>query len=148
MNRRTATVVIGALAAAALAVAIVAGPLGGGPSASPSTTPTATAPSTSTSPSSPASAAPSADTSPGGGAARIGDYRCLTLAVASVRIENDGFVVGEINYTFEGGASDDTWLVERQEPEPSAPADPGAPVSLTLSSPFFVCPSGSPSTGP
>ncbi len=88
----------------------------------------------STSPTSPAPSAP-----PRAGPGLLGDYRCLTLADATAAIGRDGYVVRTVSYSIEGGAVDATWLVEVQDPPPSAAAAPGTPVDLLLASPFNVC---------
>jgi hypothetical protein len=55
-------------------------------------------------------------------------------------LKADGFAVGSVAYTFEGGPVDATWLVDRQTPPPGERRPPGAAVDLVLSNPFFVCP--------
>ncbi len=109
-----------------------------GPVATDSQTPVPT-----TSPTSPSTPAPSAP--PPAGPGVVGDYRCLTLADATVAIERDGYVIGTVSYSIEGGAVDAAWLVDVQDPPPGAAAAPGAPVDLLLASPFNVC---RPSPGP
>lgn len=94
-----------------------------------------------TSTSSPAS---TSSAPPAAGTSIVGDYHCLTLESASQRLMADGFTVGSVNFTMSGGAVDDTWLVEIQGPDAGTTAAPGSPIDLTLSSPFFVCPSASP----
>lgn len=69
----------------------------------------------------------------------VGDYRCLTLADATAAIERDGYVVGTVSYSIEGGAVDATWLVDVQDPPPGEAAAHSAPVDLLLASPFNVC---------
>jgi len=78
-------------------------------------------------------------TAPTGGALVVGDYRCLTLTDATKRLKADGFMVGSVAYTFEGGPVDATWLVDTQAPAPGERRPPGALVDLVLSNPFFVC---------
>jgi serine/threonine-protein kinase len=77
---------------------------------------------------------------PTGGGLVVGDYRCLTLTDATRRLKADGFTLGSVAYTFEGGPVDATWLVDRQTPPPGERRPPGAAVDLVLSNPFFVCP--------
>jgi hypothetical protein len=72
----------------------------------------------------------------------IGDYRCLTLAAATDRLQADGYSVGNVTYTFSGGPVDASWLVETQAPPPGERRPAGTAVDLTLSSPFSVCPGG------
>jgi len=69
----------------------------------------------------------------------VGDYRCLTLSVATAAIERDGYVVGTVSYSIEGGAVDATWLVDVQDPLPGEAAAPGTRIDLLLASPFNVC---------
>jgi beta-lactam-binding protein with PASTA domain len=75
----------------------------------------------------------------------VGDYRCLTLTDATRRLKADGFTLGSVAYTFEGGPVDDTWLVDRQTPTPGERRPRRAAVDLVLSSPFIVCLDGQPS---
>jgi hypothetical protein len=97
------------------------------------------APATSASPPpTPASSAPPTarpPTVPGA----VGDYRCLTLKAATAAIERDGYVIGTVSYSIEGGAVDATWLVDTQDPPPGVAAAPGTKVSLLLANPFNVC---------
>jgi hypothetical protein len=96
-----------------------------------------------TSPTSPSTPLPSAP--PPAGPGVVDDYRCLTLADATAAIERDGYVVGTVSYSIEGGAVDTTWLVDVQDPPAGGAAAPGTPVDLLLASPFNVCrPSPSP----
>jgi serine/threonine-protein kinase len=86
---------------------------------------------------------PSRTAPPIGGTLEVGDYGCLTLADATRRLQGDGFTLGSVTYTFEGGPVDDTWLVDRQTPTPGERWPPGTAVDLVLSSPFMVCPGSS-----
>ena len=94
--------------------------------------------------SAPASSTPPSSAPPPAGRVIIGDYRCLTLERATERVTADGFTVGSVNYTLSGGAVDDTWVIERQTPEPGTFATPGSAIDLILSNPFFVCPTPAP----
>ena len=69
----------------------------------------------------------------------VGDYRCLTLAIATAAIERDGYVVGTVSNSIEGGAVDATWLVDTQDPPPAAAAAPGTTIDLLFANPFNVC---------
>lgn len=89
----------------------------------------------STSPSESASASP-----PPGGEGTVGDYGCLTLAEATAAVERDGFKVGNVAYTLEGGPVGDDWLVSDQTPASGEPSPAGSAIDLVLSSPFMVCP--------
>jgi hypothetical protein len=95
--------------------------IGPSPSPSPSPTPDATA------------------MPPTGGSIVVGDYRCLTLREAAVRIERDELSLGTVSYSIEGGPVDDTWIVERQTPQAGATRPPRAGVNLLLASPFSTC---------
>jgi beta-lactam-binding protein with PASTA domain len=70
---------------------------------------------------------------------RIGDYRCLTLADATKRLTADGFVLGSVTYTFEGGPVDASWVVRTQVPAPGQRRPAGAKVDLLLTNPTFAC---------
>jgi hypothetical protein len=150
VGRRSRSVLIAA-SLAVVAVAVVgcifieslidgrpSSPAPSGPVATDSQTPVP-----STSPTSPSTPAPSAP--PPAGPGLVGDYRCLTLADATAAIERDGYEVGTVSYSIEGGAVDATWLVDVQDPPPGEAAAPGTPVDLLLASPFNVC---RPSPGP
>ena len=63
----------------------------------------------------------------------------MTLAEASEAIERDGYTVGIVSYSIEGGAVDDTWIVDTQRPPPGEAATPGSPIDLLLASPFNAC---------
>jgi len=89
----------------------------------------------SASPSEAASASP-----PPGGEGAVGDYGCLTLADATAAVEGDGFEVGSVAYTLEGGPVTDDWLVSDQTPSSGEPSAAGSAIDLILSSPFMVCP--------
>jgi hypothetical protein len=78
---------------------------------------------------------------PSGVEGQVGDYGCLRLPDATAAIERDGFVLGTVAYTIEGGPVADDWLVSDQTPGPGTDAAPGSAVNLVISSPFFVCPS-------
>ena len=91
-------------------------------------------PSPSTSPTPEATASP-----PTGGSIVVGDYRCLTLVDATTRLKSDGLSLGTVSYSIEGGAVDDTWIVDRQDPPPGARRPPAATVNLLLASPFSTC---------
>jgi hypothetical protein len=71
----------------------------------------------------------------------VGDYGCRTLADATTAIEVDGFELGSVAYTIEGGPVADDWLVSDQSPTPGERPPAGSAVDLVLSSPFMVCPS-------
>lgn len=73
------------------------------------------------------------------GRLRVGDYRCMVLPEAKAHIRADGFKVGRISYSIEGGAVDDTWAVSRQDPLPKSSAARGATIDILLSSPFGIC---------
>ena len=96
-----------------------------------------------TSPPASPSASPSeaaSSSAPPVGPGAVGDYGCLTLAEATAAVERDGFDVGSVAYTLEGGPVTDDWLVSDQTPAPGEPSPAGAAVDLVLSSPFMVCP--------
>ena len=90
-------------------------------------------------PASPTIAEPRASSRPPTVPGLMGDYRCLTLADATDAIDGDGYVVGRVSYSIEGGAVDATWLVDTQDPPPGQAAASGARVDLLLASPFNVC---------
>ena len=69
----------------------------------------------------------------------VGDYRCMVLPEAEAHIRDDGFAVGRISYSVEGGPVDDTWAVTRQDPPARSTAAPGATIDILLSSPFGTC---------
>ena len=70
----------------------------------------------------------------------VGDYRCMVLPEAEAHIRDDGFKVGRVSYSIEGGAVDDTWAVTRQDPGPNSSAARGATIDILLSNPFGTCP--------
>lgn len=76
---------------------------------------------------------------PTGGGLVVGDYGCLTLRDATARIRGDGFALGRISHSIEGGPVDDTWIVDRQTPVPGGAYPRGAPIDLLLASPFNAC---------
>lgn len=76
---------------------------------------------------------------PSGGGSVVGDYRCLRLPVATARIESDGFRLGRVSYSIEGGAVDETWIVDRQTPGPGSATRRGATIDLLMASPFNTC---------
>lgn len=69
----------------------------------------------------------------------VADYRCMVLQAASERIRDDGFKVGRITYSIEGGPVDDTWVVMRQDPSPGATLGRGGPIDIMMASPFGTC---------
>jgi hypothetical protein len=91
---------------------------------------------------------PTQTAAPTGGSLAIGDYRCLTLTAATTRLQSDGFALGSVVFTFPGGPVDATWLVETQAPAAGVNRPVGTAVSLTLSSPLFVCLEQRPSVSP
>jgi beta-lactam-binding protein with PASTA domain len=77
---------------------------------------------------------------------RVGDYRCMALPAARAHIRDDGFKVGRISYSIEGGAVDDTWVVVRQDPAPKSTLARAGEIDILMASPFGICarpPSGS-----
>jgi beta-lactam-binding protein with PASTA domain len=71
--------------------------------------------------------------------APVGDYRCMVLPQASARIRGDGFEVGRISYSIEGGPVDDTWVVVQQDPAPKSTLARGGSIDILLASPFGTC---------
>jgi beta-lactam-binding protein with PASTA domain len=66
----------------------------------------------------------------------VGDYRCVTLAVAAFRIDFDGFEVGSVS-----GPNDPDAIVLAQDPAPGAEAPPGSAIDLTTQAlPVETCP--------
>jgi hypothetical protein len=63
----------------------------------------------------------------------------MVLPEAEAHIRDDGFTVGRISYSVEGGPVDDTWAVTRQDPPANSSAAPGATIDILLSSPFGTC---------
>ncbi|HEU5203533.1 MAG TPA: PASTA domain-containing protein [Candidatus Limnocylindrales bacterium] len=139
-REQLALLAIGVLAAL-LAVSFLARPSEPLPD-EPTPTPTHATVETTSPPASPsASASDSASASPRpGGEGAVGDYGCLTLAEATAAVEGDGFEVGSVAYTLEGGPVTDDWLVSDQTPASGEPRAPGSAIDLVLSNPFMVCP--------
>jgi hypothetical protein len=90
---------------------------------------------------SPTASPPGSAATPPGGEGLVGTYRCLTLDEATAAIERDGLDVGTVSYSIEGGAVDETWLVDVQTPAPGDPPAADRTVDLLLANPFNVqCP--------
>jgi beta-lactam-binding protein with PASTA domain len=70
---------------------------------------------------------------------RVGDYWCMVLPEASAHIRDDGFEVGRISYSIEGGPVDDTWAVVQQDPAPRSTLAKGGSIDILLASPFGTC---------
>jgi beta-lactam-binding protein with PASTA domain len=70
---------------------------------------------------------------------RVGDYRCMVLPEARTHIRDDGFKVGRISYSIEGGPVDDTWAVVRQDPAPKSRLARGGAIDILMASPFGIC---------
>jgi beta-lactam-binding protein with PASTA domain len=82
---------------------------------------------------------PVATPQPPPGGIPVGDYRCMVLPEAEAHIRDDGFTVGRVSYSIEGGPVDDTWAVTLQDPQPHSSAARGAAIDILLSSPFGTC---------
>lgn len=90
---------------------------------------------------SPTASPPGSVASPPSGDGLVGNYHCLTLTEVTAAIENDGLAVGTVSYSIEGGAVDETWLVDVQTPAPGEPPPADRTVDLLLANPFNVaCP--------
>src|SRR6185436_7959978 len=70
---------------------------------------------------------------------QVGDYRCMILPEATDRIRADGFTVGRVSYSIEGGPVDDTWAVVQQDPAPNSSFTKGGPIDILMASPFGTC---------
>lgn len=80
---------------------------------------------------------PSIEPSPSASGVVVGDYRCLTLADASIRLTMDGLMLGSAKPP----VASPTWLVASQEPPPGTTVPPGSPVDLSLKDPSKItCP--------
>jgi len=140
-REQLALLAIGVLAAL-LAVSFLTRPSEPAPD-EPTPTPTHTTVETTSPPASPSTSASEAASAspPPAGEGAVGDYGCLTLAEATAAVEGDGFEVGSVAYTLEGGPVTDDWLVSDQTPPSGEPGAAGSAIDLVLSSPFMVCPS-------
>lgn len=96
-------------------------------------------PATSTGSPTPSRSSPPASRPPAVGPMGVGDYRCLKLPDATDRIRSDGLKLGRVSYSIEGGAVDDTWIVDTQNPTPGSRRPRGTAVDLLLASPFNTC---------
>jgi hypothetical protein len=87
----------------------------------------------------PARSSPPESRPPALGPIVVGDYRCLTLPDATEEIRADGLKLGRVSYSIEGGAVNDTWIVDRQSPAPGERRPRDTAVDLLLASPFNTC---------
>jgi serine/threonine-protein kinase len=101
------------------------------PTPSPTPTPTPTPPPT-----------PPPTPTPTPAPANVGDYRCVTLEVASTAIDADGFAVGTVTTEPPGASPGTTWIVTAQDPAPGSKRPAGTPINVVLSDPATVasCP--------
>ncbi len=107
-----------------------------GPEPTPSLSPS---PSPSPTPEPTATPAPTETPSPTPTLLSVGDYRCLTLDEATQQLTADGFSRGAVTTSPPDGASDGTWLVQAQQPNPSETRPPETPISFTVIDPSSVC---------
>jgi serine/threonine-protein kinase len=75
--------------------------------------------------------------SPGAVAARVGDYRCLTVDDARVQLGDAGLAMGSVLPPEPESAG--TWLVSDQEPPPDTEVEPGTAVRLWVIDPAEGC---------
>jgi serine/threonine-protein kinase len=76
--------------------------------------------------------------SPEAVAARVGDYRCLTVDEARAQLDAASLAVGSVLPP--EPESDGTWLVNDQEPPPDTEVGPGTAVRLWVTDPAEACP--------
>jgi beta-lactam-binding protein with PASTA domain len=69
----------------------------------------------------------------------VGDYRCITVAVAQSQLESDGFTLGTVT---KPSGSDPSWPVGEQSPAPDSKEPPGSRIDLTVYDPasLATCP--------
>ena len=138
-------VAIGLVAVAllgAVVVALLLAPRPTAPETNPSDAPSRPVASPATSQTtSPTSSPPGSVATPPSSEGLVGNYRCRTLDEVTAAIERDGLAVGTVSYSIEGGAVDETWLVDVQTPAPGDPPAADGTVDLLLANPFNVsCP--------
>jgi hypothetical protein len=110
-----------------------------GPEATPTPEPTPTpVPPTPTPPPPPPPTEPPPTPTPTPAPLTVGEYRCDLLAVARIKIENDGFQVGSVS-----GPNDDASVVVAQDPAQGELRPPGSQIDLTVvAQPAETCPAG------
>jgi beta-lactam-binding protein with PASTA domain/tRNA A-37 threonylcarbamoyl transferase component Bud32 len=104
------------------------------PSPSPSPTPTPTLPPT------PPPTPPPATPTPPPANVTVADYRCQTLALATVEITGDGFVVGTVTGRPDGYEPTENSIVIDQSPNPGLKRPPGTAINLAMADPSTTCP--------
>ena len=61
----------------------------------------------------------------------VGDYRCVTVEVATTKIDEDGFTLGTVTSSPVGiDPVPGTWYVIQQDPAPGKKIDPASAIDL------------------
>jgi len=109
-----------------------------GPEPTPSPTP---APTPSPTPSPTPEPTPVPTPTPPPAPVNVGDYRCVTVDVATAAIDVDGFGLGTVTSDPAGvDPIPSDWIVLSQDPKPGVKQTAGAPVNLVLADPTTPCP--------